>query len=61
MDMVIFLLISVYIVYTHMGKPSSEGIKTKIEKEDTTRVAKLNPDFYEDDDAFMDIAHELGF
>lgn len=61
MDMVIFLLISVYIVYTHMSKPSSEVIKTKIEKEDTTRVAKLNPDFYEDSDAFMDIAHELGF
>lgn len=64
MDAVIFLLISVFMAWRVLESPDTvdSNTKTVIEPEDTTtRIAKLNDTFYEDEDAFMEIAHALGF
>lgn len=62
MDAVIFISICLYIVVKQMN--TVDEVSTDFENmevEDVTRVAKLNDSFYEDDNAFMDIAHVLGF
>lgn len=62
MDAVIFISICLYIVVKQMN--TVDEVVTDFENmevEDVTRVAKLNDNFYEDENAFMDIAHVLGF
>lgn len=62
MDAVIFIGICLYIVVRQVNLSSdTDDTFETMEAEDTTRVAKLNDAFYEDPDAFMDIAHALGF
>lgn len=63
MDAIVFIFVA--LLWTlRLEKPQSNSeIKTVKDyaPEDTTRVTKLNEDFYEDPDAFMEIAHALGF
>lgn len=64
MDAVVFLAIALVLAWHAYEEPDSTPTKTNVEvvKEDTvTRTAKLNEDFYDDPDAFMDIAKALGF
>lgn len=64
MDLVIYVLIAVFLAWKVLESPEEPvvGAKSEIVKEDTVnRVAKLNDTFYDDPDAFMDIAHCLGF
>ena len=64
MDAVIFLILSVILAWKILDSPDAvdTSSKTVIEPEDTTnRVAKLNETFYEDDNAFMELANALGF
>lgn len=62
MDAVIFISICVlFVVKQLQSVDTTEEVLDKMEREDLTRVAKLNDSFYEDPDAFMDIAHALGF
>ena len=62
MDAVLFTGIAVVLVVMQMYKPDDASSSSKdIVVEDATRVAKLNDSFYEDPDAFSEIAHALGF
>lgn len=62
MDAVLFTGIAVVLVVMQMYKPDDASSSSKdIIVEDVTRVAKLNDSFYEDPDAFSEIAHALGF
>ena len=62
MDAAIFIIISLVFVLMQVSKEDTNSeVLEHIEKEDMTRTAKLNDSFYEDPDAFMDIAHALGF
>ena len=62
MDAVLFTGIAVVLVVMQMYKPDDASTSSKdIVVEDVTRVAKLNDSFYEDPDAFSEIAHALGF
>lgn len=62
MDAVLFTGIAVVLVVMQMYKPDDASSSSKdIVVEDVTRVAKLNDSFYEDPDAFSEIAHALGF
>lgn len=62
MDAVIFICICLFFVVKELQTAdTNETVIENIQKEDTARVAKLNESFYEDTDAFMDIAHALGF
>ena len=64
MDAVVFLLLSVVIAWRVMEGGDVEVGKSKVvvEPEDTiNRTAKLNDTFYEDPNAFMEIASALGF
>lgn len=62
MDAVLFTGIAVVLVVMQMYKPDDASSSSKdIVIEDVTRVAKLNDSFYEDPDAFSEIAHALGF
>ena len=62
MDAVLFTGIAVVLVVMQMYKPDDASSNSKdIVVEDVTRVAKLNDSFYEDPDAFSEIAHALGF
>ena len=62
MDAVLFTGIAVVLVVMQMYKPDDTSSSSKdIVVEDVTRVAKLNDSFYEDPDAFSEIAHALGF
>lgn len=62
MDAVLFTGIAVVLVIMQMYKPDDASSSSKdIVVEDVTRVAKLNDSFYEDLDAFSEIAHALGF
>lgn len=62
MDAVLFTGVAVVLVVMQMYKPDDASSSSKdIVVEDVTRVAKLNDSFYEDPDAFSEIAHALGF
>lgn len=64
MDAVIFLAITLFLAWRAYEEPEATSTKSnvKVVKEDTVnRVAKLNEDFYDDPDAFLDIAKALGF
>lgn len=54
MDGIIILLVAVVIILKD---------KSPVVEEETVmkRETKLNPNFYEDEEAFMEVAHELGF
>ena len=60
MDAIIFITLALF--YTIVQLNSKEEPKeSNIESEDTTREAKLNPDMFEDTNAFMEVANALGF
>lgn len=63
MDAVIFIIVALIWTVKMSDTKSNDEIKTVKDyaPEDTTRVAKINDSFYEDPDAFMEIAHALGF
>lgn len=64
MDAVIFILIAIFLIAKPDNVMSSNGSTAEnvaIEPEDMTRVGKLNDAFYHDEDAFMVLAHSLGF
>jgi hypothetical protein len=56
MDALIILLVAVFIRIMHRGETEDvESVKTE------NYEKRLNPDFYEDRNAFMVFANELGF
>lgn len=63
MDAVIFITFALILTVMQKDVKANKDIKTVKDymPEDTTRTAKLNDSFYEDEDAFMEIAHALGF
>ena len=63
MDAVIFITFALILTVIQKDVKDNKDIKTVNDymPEDTTRTAKLNDSFYEDEDAFMEIAHALGF
>ena len=65
MDAVIFISITLFLVIAQLNAPAttvaSETDAADFQPEDTTRTAKINDSYYEDPDAFMEIAHALGF
>ena len=63
MDAVIFITFALILTVMQKDVKDNKDIKTVKDymPEDTTRTAKLNDSFYEDVDAFMEIAHALGF
>lgn len=63
MDAVIFITFALILTVMQKDIKDNKDIKTVKDymPEDTTRTAKLNDSFYEDEDAFMEIAHALGF
>lgn len=63
MDAVIFITFALILTVMQKDVKDNKDIKTVKDymPEDTTRTAKLNDSFYEDEDAFMEIAHALGF
>lgn len=62
MDAVIFISIALVMFTMQVLHPkaSAEDSEEYI-AEDVTREAKLNETFYEDEDAFSEIIHALGF
>lgn len=65
MDAVIFISITLFLVIAQLNAPAtavaSQADATDFQPEDVTRTAKINELYYEDPDAFMEIAHALGF
>lgn len=61
MDAVVFIIICLIYVITGVSNTVAETVPTDVVVEDTTRVAKLNDAMFDDPDAFMDLAHNLGF
>ena len=63
MDAIIFIIVALIWTLRLEQPKANEEIKSVKDyaPEDTTRVTKLNDAFYEDPDAFMEIAHALGF
>lgn len=64
MDAVIFILIAIFLIAKPDNVMSSKSSPKEIVAtvpEDMTRVGKLNDAFYHDEDAFMVLAHLLGF
>lgn len=62
MDAVIFITIALVLFAMQVMQPnktSENGVEYSVE--DVTREAKLNDSFYEDEDAFSEIIHALGF
>lgn len=62
MDAVIFITIALVLFAMQVMQPnktSENGVEYFVE--DVTREAKLNDSFYEDEDAFSEIIHALGF
>lgn len=53
MDGIIILLVAVVIILKDKSPVEEETVMK--------RETKLNPNFYEDEEAFMEVAHELGF
>lgn len=60
MDAVIFITFALILTVMQKDVKDIKTVKDYM-PEDTTRTAKLNANFYEDEDAFMEIAHALGF
>lgn len=61
MDAILFIGIAVFMTIMSLSKPDVKQDIADIVKEDVTREAKLNDAYYEDQEAFMEIAHALGF
>jgi len=65
MDAVIFMILALVLTIIEINKPDSaaEAAKemTDFKANDKNRVAKLNENFYHDNDAFSEIIHALGF
>ena len=61
MDAVIFITIAIVYTISLLSKKEVVKKSDNIVKEDVTREAKLNSNFYEDPNAFMEIANALGF
>lgn len=62
MDAIIFIMIALVLVIRADRVPESEAAKTvEYVAEDTQRTTMLNETFYEDKEAFYEIAHALGF
>lgn len=53
MDGIVILIVALLLVLK-TGEVVNEEVIMK-------RETKLNPDYYEDENAFMEVAHELGF
>jgi len=61
MDAVVFIVICLIYVLTGAQDTPTAEVAADTVVEDTTRVAKLNDTMFDDLDAFMDLAHNLGF
>lgn len=61
MDAVVFIVICLIYVLTGVQDAPTAEVAADTVVEDTTRVAKLNDTMFDDPDAFMDLAHNLGF
>lgn len=63
MDAVIFMLLALVLTIKYSRPDAVSKLDETImsESDPSGRVAKLNELFYEDDDAFSEIIHALGF
>lgn len=61
MDAVLFITLAVVLVFMQYNKPEETDEFDKIKSEDITREARLNESYYEDPNAFCEIANALGF
>lgn len=65
MDAIIFISIALVFTIIALNTPedkvSSDPTLNTVVSEDTSRVAKLNDSYYEDLNAFSEIANALGF
>ena len=63
MDALIFISIALFIVLKHLKSIETEAstVVKDIDVEDTTRTAKLNETFYQDENAFSEMINALGF
>lgn len=56
MDGALILIVALVLILKRSNVPIEEQEQAPMRRE-----TKLNPDFYEDENAFMEVAHELGF
>lgn len=65
MDAVVFMILAIVLTIIEMRKPDSIAEAAKdmqdVNANSKDRVAKLNDNFYQDNDAFSEIIHALGF
>ena len=63
MDALIFISIALFIVLKHLNsiETAADTVVKDIDVEDTTRTAKLNETFYQDENAFSEMINALGF
>ncbi len=61
MDAVIFIAVAMVFVLLQERKDGEPREDVSFKAEDIGRKAKLNETFYEDAEAFYEIAHALGF
>lgn len=61
MDAVVFIILALILVLK--PEPHHTTVEGQVEAnvEDVTREAKLNPSFYNDENAFSEMINELGF
>lgn len=60
MDALIIIVVA-FVLCLQNGKESAAEIETAMIKSEAPIETMLNPDFYDDPNAFMRIANELGF
>ena len=56
MDGALILIVALILILKRSNAPIEEQEQAPMKRE-----TKLNPDFYEDENAFMEVVHELGF
>lgn len=63
MDALIYMIFALFIILKVVNSKDTEATIVLEESSASTveRIAKLNDSFYEDPDAFCEIAHALGF
>ena len=57
----LIIIVAAFILCIRNGKESADEIEISMIKQEAPLETKLNPDFYDDPNAFMRIANELGF
>lgn len=63
MDALIYMIFALFIILKVVNSKDTEAtlVLEESSASNVERIAKLNDSFYEDPDAFCEIAHALGF